>query len=70
MLHFLDNRTLSASDCKSAHNRYLCKNQRCIFFNAVCNGKDDCGDGSDEGAGCKYDILVLIWYIFNYLIAF
>ncbi|XP_050452085.1 vitellogenin receptor isoform X1 [Cataglyphis hispanica] len=48
-----DNKTLSASDCKSAYDRYLCKNQRCIVVNAVCDEKDDCGDGSDEGVGCK-----------------
>lgn len=61
MLHFfLDNKTLSASDCKSAYDRYLCRNQRCIFVNAVCDEKDDCGDGSDEGVGCEYDIFVLI----------
>lgn len=48
-----DNKTLSASDCKNAYNRYLCGNQRCISLNVVCDEKDDCGDGSDEGVRCK-----------------
>ncbi|TGZ42705.1 Vitellogenin receptor, partial [Temnothorax longispinosus] len=46
------NKTSSASDCKTEKSQYLCGNQRCIALNAVCNKKDDCGDGSDEGAGC------------------
>lgn len=55
---FLDNKTLSASDCKNAYDRFLCLNERCISLNAVCNEKNDCGDESDEGPRCEYDILI------------
>lgn len=58
------NKTSSASDCK-IKSQYLCENQRCIPFNAVCNKKDDCGDGSDEGAKCEY--ATLYFYMFYYI---
>ena len=33
----------------SYHNDYfLCKNNRCVSYDKVCNLVDDCGDGSDE----------------------
>lgn len=51
------NKTSSARDCKIENSQYLCKNQRCISLNVVCNKKDDCGDGSDEGANCEYATL-------------
>lgn len=28
--------------------QFSCANQRCIPDSAVCNGRDDCGDNSDE----------------------
>ena len=35
----------------SYHNDYfLCKNNRCVSYDKVCNLVDDCGDGSDEDA--------------------
>lgn len=48
------NKTSSPNDCKTKNSQYLCENQRCIALNAVCNKKDDCGDGSDEGPACEY----------------
>jgi len=36
----------------------LCENQVCVSKLLFCDGKDDCGDGSDEPAGCKDDCSV------------
>ena len=33
-------------------NIFKCKNQKCIRHIATCDGKDDCGDFSDE-ENCK-----------------
>eukprot|EP00116_Pleurobrachia_bachei_P001880 sb/3462142/ len=34
------------------NNVFVCKNRRCILFERVCDLVDDCGDTSDEEAGC------------------
>lgn len=31
-----------------ALNEFTCTSGRCVSRNFVCNGEDDCGDGSDE----------------------
>nr|XP_053635320.1 prolow-density lipoprotein receptor-related protein 1-like [Cherax quadricarinatus] len=32
---------------------FLCKSGTCLPREAACDGKDDCGDGSDEGGRCN-----------------
>lgn len=50
----IENNIVSIEKCNNEHDRYLCKNQRCIFLNATCNEKNDCGDNSDEDLdSCK-----------------
>eukprot|EP00116_Pleurobrachia_bachei_P001290 sb/3461552/ len=34
------------------NNMFVCKNRKCILFERVCDLVDDCGDRSDEVAGC------------------
>ena len=33
-------------------NEYQCENKKCILKTWLCDGDDDCGDGSDE-VQCK-----------------
>ena len=39
------------SICPESH--FSCKNLKCIKGVSMCDGKDDCGDKSDEINGCK-----------------
>ena len=34
-------------------NHYLCENNQCKNSSVICDGKDDCDDGSDETIGCR-----------------
>lgn len=51
-----------AESCKIENFKYMCQNHQCVHLNAVCNGKDDCGDKSDEGAGCEYTIYISTYF--------
>lgn len=33
-------------------SEYTCENLRCVPKDRVCNGRDDCGDNSDEKPNC------------------
>ena len=39
-------------------NEMKCGNGLCVDKTNYCNGKDDCGDGSDEPANCNKDCVV------------
>ena len=39
---------------------FSCKNNKCIPDGMKCDGKDDCGDRTDEEDGCKSN-LIYIW---------
>ena len=39
---------------------YLCANGKCLPSELKCNGKDDCGDNSDELDGCLSKRIFLI----------
>lgn len=42
-----------ASPCGNSSEHYMCAHRGCILMNLVCNGRDDCGDGSDESPACR-----------------
>ena len=36
--------------CPDGH--FLCQNQKCLRAEVMCDGRNDCGDNSDEEKGC------------------
>ena len=42
---------------------FKCSNGHCVDLDDICNGKNDCGDGSDEILPCgeyRYTQLILV----------
>ncbi|XP_065211833.1 serine protease nudel [Planococcus citri] len=39
--------------CPCKIHEFRCNNMRCIDHNSICDGNNDCGDGSDEPAECS-----------------
>lgn len=45
---FSDKLSIRQNNCNSTIGKYLCDNNKCVSLSIVCNGHDDCGDGTDE----------------------
>ena len=54
--HFL----CCSADWKCSRSFWKCPNEKCIPKNYVCNGEDDCGDGSDERNCGKLVIMTVV----------
>ena len=44
-------------------NQFKCDNKNCVPRSFLCNGRDDCGDNSDEMQNCKRNTDKNIYYI-------
>ena len=42
---------LMKTNCPKTH--FTCDNMKCVRGSVLCDGEDDCGDGSDEVKGCS-----------------
>ncbi|KAF7280495.1 hypothetical protein GWI33_005834 [Rhynchophorus ferrugineus] len=42
-------------------SEFPCRNGKCVLLNGYCDGKDDCGDMSDEPMYCTDKIFKLIF---------
>ena len=49
----IHNTLLNLSDDSCPRENFLCANENCLDASYLCNGKNDCGDNSDEGTICS-----------------
>ncbi|GBL69053.1 hypothetical protein AVEN_241844-1 [Araneus ventricosus] len=55
----VDAETLRQRICKGdngpcSFDQFKCLNNKCVQRTDICNGRNDCGDNSDENYCCKY----------------
>ena len=50
------------SDGVCSRDDFLCANDKCANASTVCDGKDDCGDNSDEGTVCSGTLIISFGY--------
>ena len=54
LCYSIDGNAFVKKTCLPGKN-WPCSNEsKCIELKSLCDGKNDCKDESDEGAGCKY----------------
>ena len=53
VVHLLFQQSTTAGVCSK--DDFLCANDKCVKASMICDGKDDCGDESDEGTVCSGD---------------
>ena len=50
---------------------FICGNGKCLKPTEICNGRDDCGDNSDESTICSgnlWNTYLIVAYQFNFKI--
>lgn len=54
---------ISAPQAHCPPGHHHCQNMACVEPHQLCDGEDDCGDGSDEDAPACRELEGLLWTI-------